>query len=67
MQYENRAVQSQSPKAHLHNGAGALGGVAALEDAGADENAVHAHLHHERRVCRRRHTACREADTTVSS
>ncbi len=65
--YEGRRVivcQSSSIRGpqHLHNGAGALGGIATLEDAGANEDAVHAHLHHERRIRWGRHAAC-EATT----
>ena len=40
----------------------ALGRVAGLEDAGADEHAVHTQLHHQRRVRRSCQAACREID-----
>src|SRR5713226_1198584 len=36
-----------------HDRFGTLQGVLGLEDAGADEQTVHAQLHHQRRVCRR--------------
>ena len=36
----------------LHDGGGTLGRVAGLEDAGADEHAVGAELHHHRGVGR---------------
>ncbi|OIC69423.1 hypothetical protein A7L26_18145 [Acinetobacter baumannii] len=44
----------------LHDGAGAARGVAALEDAGADEDAVAAELHHEGSVGGGGHTAGRK-------
>ncbi len=40
-----------------HNGLGAFRRVFALEDARANEDAVHAELHHQGGVRRRRHTA----------
>lgn len=46
----------------LHDGARPLGGVARLEDAGADEDAVAAQLHHQRRVRGGGHAASREVD-----
>ncbi|CAM0904951.1 unnamed protein product [Alopecurus aequalis] len=46
----------------LHDGAGAARGVAALEDARADEDTVAAELHHEGRVCGRGNPAGGELD-----
>lgn len=45
-----------------YDGLGALGRVARLEDAAADEDAVAAELHHEGGVGRRGHTAGRKVD-----
>src|SRR5712691_736017 len=45
-----------------HDGFGTLQGVLGLEDARADEQAVHAELHHQRRVCRRGDATRREVD-----
>ncbi len=44
----------------LHNGVCALLWIVALEDAGADENAVQTQLHHHGRVCRSSDAARRE-------
>lgn len=53
-------IPLKGSEARLHDGARASSRVAALEDAASHKHAVHAHLHHQRRVSRRRHAARRK-------
>jgi hypothetical protein len=46
----------------LDNGLGTAFGVSGFENAGADKNAIHTQLHHERRIRRRGDAACRKID-----